>query len=132
MYVSICNSRPAFEDTRLEALAQETGAEIAEAAGERRGEVVAPDGNDAPAEGGREQLLAAADLTPVIAQLMDLAREAQDLGTAAAMSAARGLLIEAARLKGLLAEQCPQATSGRLREPQLTKEEWVEIFGPKR
>jgi hypothetical protein len=123
---------PEFEEARLEALAQETGAGIAEAPGDPRGEVVAPDRDDAEAEIGREQLLAAADLAPVIAQLMDLATQAGDLGTAAGMNAARGLLIEAARLKGLLAEQFPESRPGPILPPQLTKEEWVEIFGPKR
>jgi len=123
---------PALEDARMETLSQGAGAGVAEAPADGRGEVVAPDRNDAAAEIKREELIAAADLAPVIAQLMDLAAQARDLGTPAAMNAARGLLVEAARLKGLLAEQCPEARPQRPLPPQLTKEEWVEIFGPKR
>lgn len=115
----------------METLAQGPGAGVAEEPGDGRGEVVAPDRNDA-AEIEREQLLAAADFVPVIARLMDLARQARDLGTPAAMNAARGLLVEAARLKGLLAEQSPEARPEPILPPRTTKEEWVEIYGPKR
>ena len=80
---------PALEDTRLETLARGAGAGFAETEGAGRGEVAAPDRDEAAAESRRGQLIAAVDLAPVIVQLMDLATQAGDLGTPAAMNAAR-------------------------------------------
>jgi hypothetical protein len=122
---------PALEDTRLETSTREAGAGVAEAPGDRAGEAIATDPNVSEAEIGREQLLAAADLVPVITQLMDLAGEARDLGTAAGMNAARGLLVEAARLKGLLkTEGVEEARPGHIQTPVMTTEEWMAAFAP--
>ncbi len=69
------------------------------------------------------------DLGPVIDELMGLAQKAGALGTAAGMSAARGLLAEAAKLKMQLDVQ-PDAYCRPSPVPELTKEEWLKAFAP--
>ncbi|MBA3812295.1 MAG: hypothetical protein H0X27_11765, partial [Caulobacteraceae bacterium] len=80
------------------------------------------------AEIGREKTLAAKDLMPVIEEMMRLVKEASKLDTAAGLTAARGLLAEAARLKGLLPEP-PWAPEEPPRR-RLTTEEWVAKYAP--
>ncbi len=69
------------------------------------------------------------DLGPVINALMGLAVKAGELGTAAGMTAARGLLAEAATLKGKLGALARSARPERPREI-LTDEEWLAKYGP--
>ena len=69
------------------------------------------------------------DLAPVINECMRLALVAGELPSAAGMVAARGLLAEAARLKGLLgaAAPAPDELSAR---PELTDDEWLAKYAP--
>ena len=69
------------------------------------------------------------DLKPVIDEMMRLAKEAGKLKTAAGMIAAKGFLVEAARLKGLL----PAAQEEfEPHEPTLSEEAWLARFAPPR
>ena len=63
---------------------------------------------------------------------MELAGTARGLGSAAALTAARGLLVEAARLKGLLAQRASaEAQEGELKlPPRFERDEWLAIWGP--
>ena len=70
-----------------------------------------------------------ADVGPVITLLMDQAEAAGLLGSAAGFTAARGLLIEAARLKA--AAPPPPTSAGPPLEREMTEEEWLAEFGPK-
>jgi len=83
------------------------------------------------AEIRRAKALEAADLTPMIDALMATARDAQDKQekTPATLTAIRGLLVEAARLKGL----APPPPSPQTPQPRqrMTDEEWMETFAPK-
>ncbi|MBA3812265.1 MAG: hypothetical protein H0X27_11610 [Caulobacteraceae bacterium] len=65
------------------------------------------------------------DLAPLIDRCVALADTAGTFKTAAGMVAARGLLAEAARLKGLL--PIPASPPRR----RLTTEEWVAEYAPK-
>lgn len=65
------------------------------------------------------------DIGPVIDKLMALANAAGKLKTAAAMVAARGFLVEAARLKGLLPAPAPPPRR------RLSTEEWLAEYAPK-
>ena len=69
------------------------------------------------------------DLAPVIDECMRLAKVAGDKDSAAAMVAARGFLVEAARLKGLLgaAAAAPRAPEPRA---ELTDDEWLARYAP--
>ena len=62
------------------------------------------------------------DVGPVIDECMRLAKVAGGMKGAAAMVAARGFLVEAARLKGLLGAAEPR--------PELTDEEWLAKYAP--
>ncbi len=64
------------------------------------------------------------DIGPVIDKLMELANASADLKTAAAMVAARGFLVEAARLKGLLPAPAPPPRR------RLSNEEWLAEYAP--
>ena len=66
-----------------------------------------------------------ADLGFLIDQCIALADKAGDLGTAAGMVAARGFLVEAARLKGLLPAPVPPPRR------RLSTEEWLAKHAPK-
>lgn len=92
-----------------------------------RGRAAHPTVTRRVAEIGREQTLAAKDLTPVIEEMMRLAKEAGKLNTVAGLTAARGLLAEAARLKGLLPEPpwVPEAPLIRT----LSNDEWMAEYG---
>ncbi|HZL19468.1 MAG TPA: hypothetical protein VFG23_17165 [Polyangia bacterium] len=73
------------------------------------------------------------DLKRVFEKLFDLASSASELKTGAALTAARGLLAEAARLR----EHLPGAGHGAPLQgvrpaPDLTKEEWLAAFAPRR
>ena len=75
-------------------------------------------------------LRAAADLTPIIDKLTELAEAASKLNSGTGMMAACRMLSEAARLKGLLpAFEQLHATDGL--PPELTKEEWLAAFAPR-
>jgi hypothetical protein len=82
------------------------------------------------AEIRRARALEATDLTPMIDALMAAAEKAQaELEkTPAGLTAIRGLLVEAARLKGLAPPPPLQAPQPRVR---MTDEEWMETFAPK-
>jgi hypothetical protein len=80
------------------------------------------------AEIKRERALAVADLEPVIEALMAAAKTAATLKSAAAFEAIRGLLVEAARLKGLL-QPPAAATEPRLRT--LPDAEWDAKYKPR-
>lgn len=82
------------------------------------------------AEIRRAKALEAADLTPMIDALMAAAKEAQNMKekTPATLTAIRGLLVEAARLKGLAPPPPPPPAQPRRR---MTDEEWMETFAPK-
>ena len=69
------------------------------------------------------------DLGPVIDECMRLAQVAGGMDSAAAMVAARGFLVEAARLKGLLGAPAPAACAPEPR-PELTDEEWLARYAP--
>ena len=69
------------------------------------------------------------DLGPVIDECMRLTQVAGKMKTAAAMVAARGLLVEAARLKGLLGAPAPRAGAPEPR-PELTDDEWLARYAP--
>ena len=92
----------------------------------RRADVVAR-----VAEIRRAKALEAADLTPMIDALMATAKQAREEGkkSPAVLTAIRGLLVEAARLKGLAPPPPPlQARQPRVR---MTDEEWMATFAPK-
>ncbi len=73
------------------------------------------------------------NLKPVIDDLMRLAQAAGELGSAAGMTAARGLLCEAARLKGLLeAQSCLATVADPPRRVPLSDDEWLAKFAPPR
>jgi len=80
------------------------------------------------AEIKRERALAVTDLEPVIKALMSAADTASGLSSAAAFVAVRGLLVEAARLKGLVQ---PPAAPLAPRVHTLSNEEWTAKHGPK-
>ena len=71
-----------------------------------------------------------ADVAPVINELMRLAREAGTFKTAAGMVAAKGLLAEAARLKGRLAEPAAGERETAPREPPLSNADWLAKHAP--
>ncbi|MGH6987539.1 MAG: hypothetical protein ACRED9_11965 [Caulobacteraceae bacterium] len=73
-----------------------------------------------------------ADLSAIIEALMDLADEGRRLGAAAGLAAAKGALVEAARLKQLLPVAAPEtrAELDLAREAELTDEEWLAKYGP--
>jgi len=79
----------------------------------------------------RAKALEAVDLTPMIKALMDAAESANDQlkQTPAGLTAIRGLLVEAARLKGLAPPPPPLQTPQPRR--RMTDEEWMETFAPK-
>jgi hypothetical protein len=83
------------------------------------------------AEIRRAKALEAADLTPMIDALMAAAKDAQDMTekTPATLTAIRGLLVEAARLKGLAPPPLPAQPAQPRR--RMTDEEWMETFAPK-
>jgi len=73
-----------------------------------------------------------ADVAPVINALMRLARKAGDMPTAAAMAAARGLLAEAAKLKGRLEDKIETPSEATPISPRflpLSDEDWVAKYG---
>ncbi len=124
---------PALENVRLEALAQalarglplhaataEAGFSRQNAMSKRR--VQRPDVVKRVWEIEVERYEADADLRPLIAQLGDLADKSGELNTASAMVAARGLIADAAKLKGLLPKPAAKA---EVLEPVLTTEEWI-------
>ena len=78
------------------------------------------------AEIGAEKIARAADLIPVIDQLMTLAAKANTMKSAAAMSAARGLLAEAVKVKAML--PAPAAAHQGPWLPTLTRAEWIATF----
>jgi hypothetical protein len=82
------------------------------------------------AEIRRAKALEAADLTPMIDALMATAGNAQQTPeqTPATLAAIRGLLAEAARLKGLAP---PPPEPPRQPRRRMTDEEWMEAFAPK-
>ncbi|MEP6967742.1 MAG: hypothetical protein ABI906_06655 [Pseudomonadota bacterium] len=65
------------------------------------------------------------DLAPVINEMRRLAVAAGELGTAAGMMAAKGFLVEAARLKGMLPVELAPLPR------RLTNEEWLAKHKPK-
>ncbi len=72
------------------------------------------------------------DLAPVINELMRLARDAGGIGSAAGMVAARGLLAEAAKLKGRLGEPITGERSAAPRNPPLSNADWLAKHAPSR
>jgi len=81
------------------------------------------------AEIRRAKALAASDLTPMIDALMRAAELVVDLKTPAGLTAIRGLLVEAALLKGLPPSSPPLEPMKPRR--RMTDEEWMETFAPK-
>ena len=73
-----------------------------------------------------------ADLAPVIDRLVAASDKAVALGTAAGMVAARGFLVDAARLKGLLpgAPKPSQYSKFVPSEPPMDDDAWVARFAP--
>ena len=72
------------------------------------------------------------DVGPVINALMRLARKAGDMPTAAAMVAARGLLAEAAKLKGRLEDRVERpdiVQEDITRYLPLSDEHWLAKYG---
>lgn len=65
------------------------------------------------------------ELAPVVSLLGKAAERAVDLKTAASLVAARGLLVEVAKLKIRLAETAPRAPRAMQLPPALTDDEWV-------
>lgn len=73
------------------------------------------------------------DLKPVIDELMRLALAAGKLRSGAGMTAAKGLLSEAARLKGLLEARPDRADpADPPRRVQLSNDEWLAKYAPPR
>ena len=71
------------------------------------------------------------EIGPVIDELMRLAKISGKLGSAAGMVAARGLLAEAAKLKGLLGEPTrARAPGSTALEPLMTVDEWIATLPP--
>ncbi|MGH7012287.1 MAG: hypothetical protein ACREEX_15745, partial [Caulobacteraceae bacterium] len=60
------------------------------------------------------------------------AEEGRRLGAASGLTAAKGALVEAARLKQLLPAEgpAPREEFDPAHEAELTKEEWIAKFGP--
>lgn len=71
----------------------------------------------------------ASDVTPMIDALMTAAELVSDLKTPAGLTAIRGLLVEAARLKGMAPP--PAALQPLQPRRHMTDEEWMETFAPK-
>lgn len=131
-------------DGRLEAMAQGlalglTAAGASEAAGfnghgkdaRRRADVPAMQARVAEIKLRREAG-GTADLAPVIDRLVAASDKAVALGTAAGMVAARGFLVDAARLKGLLpgAPKPSQYSKFVPSEPPMDDDAWVARFAP--
>jgi len=130
----------AFENARMETLAQGLAAGLAlhEATaaagfsrqnGMSRRRAARADVTTRVAQIAAERIAKAADLVPVIDQLMTLAAKAETMTSAAALSAARGLLAEAVKVKAML----PAKAAGRDEEPRvpnLNKEERLKAFSP--
>jgi len=68
---------------------------------------------------------------PLIGQLLDAAGRARLLNSAAGYAAVRGLLAEAARLQSRVADPVALAPP-RSRLPEMTNQEWLATYGPKR
>jgi len=77
------------------------------------------------AEIRRETAVDARDLVPLIEKMIGLVDNAVDLKSAAGMREAKALLVEAARLKGLLP---PPATAPL--QPPMSRQEWMARFAP--
>ena len=71
---------------------------------------------------------ASSDLAPVIDTLMRAAQTAAELGTAAGLNAARGLLSEAAKLKRLLGAQAPRDDEYEPIPTRMSEEEWMRTY----
>ncbi len=70
------------------------------------------------------------EVSEMIGALMRLAGKAGEMRTAAAMVAARGLLAEAAKLKGQLGDPADTFDSTPP-EPPMSRAEWIAIYGRK-
>jgi hypothetical protein len=70
------------------------------------------------------------EVSEMIGALMRLAGKAGEMRTAAAMVAARGLLAEAAKLKGQLGDPADTFDSAPP-EPPMSKAEWIATYGRK-
>ncbi len=131
----------ALDDARREAFARQLALGFSPTqaslnSGYRRGKSVdvekrqaRPDVMARVAELRQEKARAAADLVPIIELLMEAATQAGKLDAAQGFTAQRGLLAEAARLKGLLAP--PPFTPSLPVERDMTDEEWLAAFAPK-
>jgi hypothetical protein len=71
------------------------------------------------------------DLTPVISLLGKAAERAVALNTAASLVAAKGLLVEVAKLKMLLAAKVERAPPPFMLKPRLSDDAWVEKHAPR-
>jgi len=65
------------------------------------------------------------DLTPLINRMIQLSAQAAALNSAAALREAKDLLVEAARLKGLLPAPPPPPPM-----PRMSREEWLAKYAP--
>jgi len=72
----------------------------------------------------------ATDLTPVISLLGKAAEQAVALNTAASLVAAKGLLVELAKFKLLLAAKVERAPPPFMLKPRLSDDAWVEKHAP--
>ena len=142
IYVAIRNGR---EKARTQAIAQPPAGGVRAGDGEGRGAVGGVRGGRLQAllhpgradqetgRGGRARRAAprgtglggSGDLAPVINEMRRLAVAAGELGTAAGMMAAKGFLVEAARLKGMLPVELAPLPR------RLTNEEWLAKHKPK-
>ncbi|MEO8926216.1 MAG: hypothetical protein ABI306_03550 [Caulobacteraceae bacterium] len=83
------------------------------------------------AELPREGLSSRSDIRAVIDELLRLARVAATKDSAACLTAAKGLLSEAAKLQGRLDAESEGPSVGRPRRVVLTTEQWLEKYAPR-
>jgi hypothetical protein len=73
---------------------------------------------------------ASADIPAIINELAWLIRKARGMDTAAALTAAKGMLSEVVKLKGKLADaaDAPSPAAATPPEPPMSKADWIEAY----
>jgi hypothetical protein len=72
-----------------------------------------------------------ADIATVINELAWLVRKARNLGSAAALVAAKGMLSEVVKLKGTLRDAEAEPVDTTPPEPPMSRAEWIATYAPK-
>ena len=74
---------------------------------------------------------ATADIATVINELAWLVRKARNLGSAAALVAAKGILSEVIKLKSKLRDADTEPVDTTPPEPPMSRAEWIATYAPK-